>query len=105
VNQGWKAPAGGIAHVAMPFCCTPVLSWFMKGVLRLPGPDKYICTPAAVPHPPNNGPGQGGFLSIGEAAYHGVPIVGAPLLAGQGELIRFAADQVRVSCTAARHQG
>ncbi|KAI8475997.1 MAG: hypothetical protein J3K34DRAFT_516913 [Monoraphidium minutum] len=38
---------------------------------------------------------QGGFLSIGEAAYHGVPIVGLPLIAGQGELIRFAADQGR----------
>jgi hypothetical protein len=39
-------------------------------------------------------PSQGGFLSIAEAAYHGVPIVGLPLIAGQGELIRFAADQV-----------
>lgn len=38
---------------------------------------------------------QGGFLSIAEAAYHGVPIVGVPLIAGQGELIRFAADQGR----------
>ncbi len=38
---------------------------------------------------------QGGFLSIGEAAYHGVPIVGLPMIAGQGELIRYAADQVR----------
>lgn len=38
---------------------------------------------------------QGGFLSMAEAAYHGVPIIGIPLLAGQGELIRFAADQVR----------
>lgn len=37
---------------------------------------------------------QGGFLSMSEAAYHGKPIVGVPLIAGQGELIRFAADQV-----------
>jgi hypothetical protein len=38
---------------------------------------------------------QGGYLSVAEAAWHGVPIVGAPLIAGQGELIRRAADQGR----------
>ncbi|GBF95279.1 2-hydroxyacylsphingosine 1-beta-galactosyltransferase [Raphidocelis subcapitata] len=38
---------------------------------------------------------QGGFLSMSEAAYHGKPIIGVPLIAGQGELIRFAVDQGR----------
>lgn len=38
---------------------------------------------------------QGGYLSMGEAAYHGVPILGLPFIPGQAELIRFAFDQGR----------
>jgi glucuronosyltransferase len=38
---------------------------------------------------------QGGYLSVAEAAWHAVPIVGVPLIAGQGELIRHAADHGR----------
>jgi len=38
---------------------------------------------------------QGGYLSIAEAAYHGVPVLGLPFIPGQGELIRFAADHGR----------
>jgi hypothetical protein len=44
---------------------------------------------------PKTKPPQGGFLSIAEAAYHSVPIVGLSLIVGQGELIRSAVDQVR----------
>lgn len=36
---------------------------------------------------------QGGYLSMAEAAYHAVPIIGLPFIPGQGELIRFAQDQ------------
>jgi len=38
---------------------------------------------------------QGGYLSMSEAAYHAVPILGLPFIPGQGELIRFATDQGR----------
>ncbi|GBF89728.1 2-hydroxyacylsphingosine 1-beta-galactosyltransferase [Raphidocelis subcapitata] len=38
---------------------------------------------------------QGGYLSVQEAAYHGVPIVGVPLTLGQGELVQHAADHGR----------
>lgn len=38
---------------------------------------------------------QGGYLSIAEAAYHAVPILGMPFIPGQGELIRYAQDQGR----------
>jgi glucuronosyltransferase len=38
---------------------------------------------------------QGGYISISEAAYHGVPVVGVPLIPGQGEIVRYAADQGR----------
>jgi hypothetical protein len=38
---------------------------------------------------------QGGYLSMGEAAYHGVPVLGLPFIPGQAELIRFACDQGR----------
>lgn len=36
---------------------------------------------------------QGGYLSMAEAAYHAVPIIGLPFIPGQGELIRFAQDK------------
>lgn len=36
---------------------------------------------------------QGGYLSMAEAGFHGVPIIGLPFIPGQGELIRFAQDQ------------
>ena len=38
---------------------------------------------------------QAGYLSVAEAAYHGVPIVGVPLTLGQGELARHAHDHGR----------
>ncbi|KAI8466177.1 MAG: hypothetical protein J3K34DRAFT_524714 [Monoraphidium minutum] len=38
---------------------------------------------------------QGGYLSMQEAAYHGVPVVGVPLTLGQGELVARAADEGR----------
>jgi hypothetical protein len=34
-------------------------------------------------------------LSVQEAAYHGVPIVGVPLTLGQGELVQRAQDEGR----------
>eukprot|EP00775_Hariotina_reticulata_P014365 gene14365-14465_t len=38
---------------------------------------------------------QGGYLSMAEAAYHAVPILGLPFIPGQGEQISFARDQGR----------
>lgn len=38
---------------------------------------------------------QGGYLSVQEAAYHGVPLVGVPLTLGQGELVQRAQDEGR----------
>lgn len=35
---------------------------------------------------------QGGYLSMQESAYHGVPVVGIPLTLGQGELVQHAED-------------
>lgn len=38
---------------------------------------------------------QAGFLSMQEAAWHAVPVVGVPLTLGQGEIARHAHDQGR----------
>jgi glucuronosyltransferase len=38
---------------------------------------------------------QGGYLSMAEAAYHAVPVLGLPFIPGQGEQIMFAQDQGR----------
>ncbi|WIA31125.1 hypothetical protein OEZ86_001146 [Tetradesmus obliquus] len=38
---------------------------------------------------------QGGYLSMAEAAFHAVPVLGMPFIPGQGEQIMFAQDQGR----------
>jgi hypothetical protein len=38
---------------------------------------------------------QGGYLSMAEAAYHGVPVLGVPLIIGQGDIVAAAVDQGR----------
>ena len=38
---------------------------------------------------------QGGYLSIQESGYHGVPVIGVPFTMGQGELVQHAEDHGR----------